>query len=164
MDKITPVSPKRLIVADAVDDLARQLFGDKYDYDMAVSQYDPLEYIESMDKPKWVTILQDESSEVYDMRGKTGTLRNEVLINVCLTAKVPSRHLSHAMPYLEDIETIKNELIGSIIDHKGHAIYGDVQSEDRPAFATTHDVEYLAGDSVFRAIFAIVLRIDDDRD
>ena len=163
MDKITTDSPKRLIVADAVDDLSRQLFGDKYDYEMAVVQYDPFEYFEKFEKPTWVTILGDESSEIFDMNGQRGTLQNEVLINVLVTAKVPTKHLAHTIPYLTDIETIKNELIGSTIDHKGHAICGDVQNENHPVWSAEHDVEIVGGDSVFRARFSIVLRIYDDR-
>jgi len=159
MDKITENSPKRLIVADAVDALAQELFGDRYDYKITTTQYDPIEDIHELTKPKWTTILGDESSELFD---QNGTLANDVLINVLITANVPSNHLAHAMPYLEDIEKVKKELVGKGIEHKGYPIYGNVESEDHPAWSSTHDIDYTAGGSVLRVLFAIVLRIFDD--
>jgi len=158
MDKITETSPKRLIVVDAVDDLSRQLFGDKYDYKLTTSLYDPLEGIYELKKPKWTTVLGAEASELYD---HGGTIQNEVLVNVVLAAKVPSNHLAHAMEYLEDIETIKRNLVGCTIEHKGHYIYGNVQNEELPAWSSEHDIDTVAG--ILRIIFRIVLRIDDDR-
>ena len=158
MYKITETSPKRLIVVDAVDDLARQLFGDKYDYEMTTSLYDSLEGIYELKKPKWVTVLGAESSELYDY-GRT--IQNEVLINVVLATKVPSNHLSHAIEYLTDIETIKHNLIGCTIEHKEHFIYGNVQNEELPSWSTEHNIDTVA--SILRIVFSIVLRIDDDR-
>lgn len=73
---------------------------------------------------------------------------------------MPSNHLAHAMPYLEDIEKIKHELVGQEIEHKGHVIYGNVQNENYPAWSATHDMDYTAG--VLRILFAIILRIYDE--
>ena len=156
MDKITEHSPKRLIVVDAVDALAQELFGDKYDYDMTTTLYDPLEVFEQQDKPKWVTILGDEASELHDLGG---TIVNTVLINGQIFAKVPSNNLAHAMPYLQDIDVLKKELIGQMIEYKGHVIYGNVQSEEHPAWSTFHDID-LTG-KILRIQFAILLRIHD---
>jgi hypothetical protein len=161
MDKITENSPKRLIVIDAVDTLAQELFGDRYDYTITTTQFDPIEDIHELKKPKWTTILGDESSELYDQKG---TLANDVLINVLIMANVLSNHLAHAIPYLEDIEVVKKELIGKAVEHKGHVISGDVHSEDHPAWSSTHDIDYSAGGSVLRILFAIVLRIFDEND
>ena len=158
MDKITEHSPKRLIVIDAVDAIAQELFGEKYEYDMVVSLYDSLENFQELEKPKWTTVLGVESSEMFD---NGGTIRNEVLVSVIVHAPVPSDNLAHAIHYLEDIEIMKHELIGVIIDHKGHSIYGDVQNEDAPAWASEHDMNSVA--NILRIVFHIVLRIDDDR-
>ena len=161
MDKITTDSPKRLIVADAVDALAQELFGDKYDYSITTTQHDPIEDVFKLQKPKWTTILGDESSELFDLGG---VIANDVLVNVLVMANVQSNHLAHAIPYLEDIEAVKKELVGKIIEYKGHTIYGNVQSEDYPAWSSTHDIDYSAGGSVLRVLFAIVLRIFDNHD
>jgi hypothetical protein len=161
MNKITADSPKRLIVVDAVDEVAQNLFGDKYDYDIKTTFYDPIEdYVNSLQKPKWTTVLGDESTELIN-HGRT--LANDVLINVLITAKVPSNNIAHAMPYLEDIETIKRELVGVDIEHKDHVINGGVQNEDRPAWSATHDIDHSAGGSVLRIEFAIVMRIHDEQ-
>jgi len=159
MDKITANSPKRLIVADGVDALSRELFGDKYTYNLTTTLYDPLEHIHDLPKPKWTTILGDESTELHDLGG---TLVNDVLINVLVTANVPSNHLAHTIPYLEDIETIKKNLIGQELEHKGNVITGNVQSEDYPAWSTSHDIDHSAGGSVLRILFAVVLKIYDE--
>ena len=102
--------------------------------------------------------LGPESSEQYD---HGGTIQNEVLINVVLVTKVPTNHLGHAIEYLNDVETIKNNLIGCTIEHKGHFIYGDVQNEELPTWSSEHDIDTIA--SILRIVFCIVLRIDDDR-
>jgi len=158
MDKITEHSPKRLIVVDAVEALAEGLFGDAYEYELVASAtYDPLELIHKLEKAKWITILGDEASELYDLGG---TIRNEVLVNVLILAPVPSPNLAHTIPYLEHVEIMKHNLIGCEIEHKGHVIYGDVQSE-APAWWSDNDIEHIA--RALRIRFAIVLRIDDDR-
>ena len=156
MDKIAENSPKRLIVVDAVDALSLGLFGDKYDYNITITQYDPIEDIHELKKPRWTSILGDESSVLHNLGG---TLKNEVLINVLVTANVPSNNLAHAIPYLEDIETIKLALIGNELDHKGHTISCNTENEDRPAWSATHDIDNSAGGSVLRIVFAIVLTI-----
>ena len=66
------------------------------------------------------------------------------------------------MPYLEDIETIKTEMLGKDFEHKGHWIYGNVKNEEYPMWSSEHNIDYTAGDSVLRILFAIVLRIDDE--
>ena len=159
MDKITTQSPKRLIVVDAVDALALGLFGDKYDYEMAVTSYDQLEDVHDLKKPRWTSVLGDESTELHNMGG---SLANDVLINVVVKANVPSNHLAHTIPYLEDIETIKQELIGGELEHKGHTIACNTENEDRPAWSATHDIDHSGGGSVLRIEFAIVLRIYDE--
>ena len=160
MDKITKNSPKRLLVVDAVDDLAKQLFGDKYDYHITTTQYDPLEALDKLDKPRWSTVLGDEATELFDM-GRS--LKNEVLVNVAITTKIPDNHLAHAIPYLEDVETIKNELVGREIEHKDNVIYGNVQNEEYPTWSVRHDIDYTVG--VLFILFSIVLVIfDNDRD
>ena len=75
MDKITEHSPKRLIVADAVEALAEGLFGDVYEYELVAALYDPLEKIHKLQKPKWVTALIAEASKQIDFGG---TIENEV--------------------------------------------------------------------------------------
>ena len=159
MDKITTQSPKRLIVVDAIDALAQDMFGDKYDYHITTTQHDPLEKVYKLEKPRWTSILGDESTELDNFGG---SLANDVLVNVLVTANVPSNHLAHAMPYLEDIETMKRTLIGNQIDHKGHSITCNTQNEDLPAFSATHDIDYSGGGGVLRILFAIVLRIYDE--
>ena len=159
MDKITEQSPKRLIVVDAVDALAQELFGEKYDYNITVTQYDPIEDLHELEKPRWTSILGDESTELHNLGG---TLENEVLINVLTTANVPSNHLSHAIPYLEDIEKIKRDLLGCQLTHKGNEITCNTENEDRPAWSVTHDIDHTNGGSVLRILFAIVLRIYDE--
>ena len=159
MDKITENSPKRLIVVDAVDDLAQELFGDRYEYNIATTHYDPIEGLHELVKPRWLSVLGDESTELHNL-GKT--LSNDVLINVLVTANVQSNNLAHTMPYLEDIERIKRELIGCELEHKEHTIICAPQNEDRPLWSTTHDIDHSAGGAVLRIEFAIVLRIFDE--
>jgi len=160
MDKITKDSPKRLIVLDCIDALAQKLFGDKYDYRMAVSlNHDPLEKLNKLEKPVWYSILGDESSELTNYGG---TIENEVLINIEVVASVVSDHLVYAMSYLEDIETIKRELIGCELEHKDHWVKGNVQNEDYPVSSATHDIEQAFGGLVLRIIFSMTFKIDDD--
>lgn len=110
MDKITETSAKRLIVLDCIDFLASQMFGDKYTYSMHVVAHDPLEELTKLEQPIWNTILGDESSELFDM-GKT--IANDILINVHITAPVPSTNIAHAIPYLEDIgKMLATEVFG----------------------------------------------------
>jgi hypothetical protein len=157
MDKITKDSPKRLLVVDAVDDIAQQLFGEKYDYYITTTQYDPLEYLNKLKKPRWTTVLGEESTVLFDM-GKT--LANDVLVNVVITAPVQDNHLAQALPYLEDIEQFKHELIGQEIEHKENVIYGNVQTEDYPAWSASHEIDFTA--KILRIVFAVVLRIFDE--
>ena len=159
MDKITAASPKRLIVVDGVEALAQSLFGDKYEHTLTTTQYDPIEDIYELEKPKWTTILGDESSELLNF-GKT--IENEVLVNAIVTAKVPSNHLAHAIPYLEDIEKIKRELLGNHFTHKGNGIVASIGNEDRPTWSTVHDIDHSGGGSVLRIQFAIVMKIHDE--
>lgn len=156
MDKITETSAKRLIVLDCIDFLASQMFGDKYTYSMHVVAHDPLEELTKLEQPIWNTILGDESSELFDM-GKT--IANDILINVHVTAPVPSTNIAHAIPYLEDIDALKQKLIGQELQHKGNYIYGDFQNEAMPISSITHNIEYAFGAAVLRLQFAIVLRI-----
>ena len=159
MDKITEHSPKRLIVVDAVDDLARGLFADRYEYWMVTTMHDPLEKLHELVQPRWTTVLGEESTELINY-GKT--LANDVLVNVLLVAPVPSSHLAHAIPYLEDVEVMKRSLIGTMIDHKGHTMTCNTQSEKFPAFSTEHDIDYFGSGLVLRIQFAVVLRIHDE--
>jgi hypothetical protein len=156
MDFITPESPKRLIVVDFVDSMATRLFGDKYEYRIAVAEHDPLEKLNEIGKPLWTTILREESSQIIDL---DGTLENEICINVEIVAKVASSHLIHTQDYLQDIEIIKNHLLGKIYDYKDNAIYGDIGNKEYPIFSTEHSINYRFGAPVLFINFTVLLKI-----
>ena len=160
MDSITGNSPKRLIVLDCVEEVVKKLLGDNYSYRICVSDLDSLELIKKIDKPICSFILGDERSDLYDL---SGTIENEVLIGVSIIKPVESNHLVNVIDVIEDIEKIKNKIVGNDYEHKGNMINGSFQSKEFNNASSSHDIDYSFGNGIFRCLFWVLLRIYTER-